>query len=327
MLSLARWIERHFLPLALVWSGLGLCWPPLFVWLKPHISLALGVIMFGMGLTLEFADFARVARQWPRVSIGVALQYALMPLVAWVLCRVLPLPPEAAVGVMLVGCCPSGTASNVISYFARVDVPLSVVMTLATTLVAPLATPLLMQVTAGQHISVDFWAMVRSVFWIVVFPLLDGLILRRLLRHRVQHLLGIFPALSALTISAVIACVVALNQKTILEFPLLVMGAVILHNALGYASGYWSARGLRADVITARTIAIEVGMQNSGLAVALAGTFFGPMAALPGALFSLWQNLTGVALARYWAGRPAAEHAGVGDGGKHRDRPQGDGRS
>ncbi len=302
--TLAQWIERHFLTLAVGFSLLALVHPPAFVWIKPYVSLGLGLIMFGMGLTLEFADFVRVGREWRTAGTGIALQYALMPAIAWTICAVLKLPAEASVGVILVGCCPSGTASNVIAYFAKADVPLSVVMTLGSTLLAPLATPALVELLAGQRVTVDFWAMVRSVFWIVVFPLLDGLVLRHLLRERMKTALGIFPALSVLTISAVIACVVALNQKTILEFPVLIILAVVLHNGLGFLSGFWAARGLGADLVTTRTIAIEVGMQNSGLAVALASTFFGPKAALAGAIFSLWQNLAGMTLARFWARSP-----------------------
>ena len=136
--TLARLIERHFLTLAVGFSALALLHPPLFSWIRPHISLGLGIIMFGMGLTLEFSDFARVARQWRSAGLGVALQYVLMPAIAWAVCLALNLPTEAALGVILVGCCPSGTASNVVAYFARADVPLSVVMTLASTLLAPL---------------------------------------------------------------------------------------------------------------------------------------------------------------------------------------------
>lgn len=309
---LAGIIERGFLALAMGFSALALLHPPLFSWIRPHISLGLGIIMFGMGLTLEFADFARVFRQWRTAGTGVLLQYTLMPAIAWLLCAALQLPPEAAVGVILVGCCPSGTASNVISYFARADVALSVVMTLGSTLLAPLATPALVELLAGQRVEVQFWAMVKSVFWIVVFPLLDGLILRRLLRARLRPLLCIFPSISVLTIAAVIACVVALNRSTILAFPALVMAAVVMHNGLGFLSGYLAARGLGAERIAARTISIEVGMQNSGLAVALAGAFFGPAAALPGAIFSLWQNLAGVTLARVWARDSEAAETGSG---------------
>ncbi|MDY0275200.1 MAG: bile acid:sodium symporter family protein [Desulfomicrobium sp.] len=299
----SRWIEHHYLFLAVSFSALALLYPPTFSWIAPHISLGLGIIMFGMGLTLKFQDFTRVVRQWRMVTMGVGLQYLLMPTIAWTLCQILDLPPAVAVGVILLGCCPSGTASNVITYFAKADVPLSVVMTLVSTLLAPLATPLLMELFAGHRVQVDFWAMVRSVFWIVVFPLLDGLILRHFLRDRLQPAIKIFPAISALTICAVIACVVSLNQKHILDFPGLVILAVILHNGLGYITGFWGARVLGADTLSARTISIEVALQNSGLAAALATIFFGPQAALPGAIFSLWQNISGITLARFWAGR------------------------
>ncbi|NLV97524.1 MAG: bile acid:sodium symporter family protein [Desulfovibrionales bacterium] len=299
----SRWIEHHYLFLAVSFSALALLYPPTFSWIAPHISLGLGIIMFGMGLTLKFQDFTRVVRQWRMVTMGVGLQYLLMPTIAWTLCQILDLPPAVAVGVILLGCCPSGTASNVITYFAKADVPLSVVMTLVSTLLAPLATPLLMELFAGHRVQVDFWAMVRSVFWIVVFPLLDGLILRHFLRDRLQPAIKIFPAISALTICAVIACVVSLNQKHILDFPGLVILAVILHNGLGYITGFWGARVLGADTLSARTISIEVALQNSGLAAALATVFFGPQAALPGAIFSLWQNISGITLARFWAGR------------------------
>lgn len=308
---LAFWIERNYLPLALTFSGLALVHPPIFTWIAPHISLGLGLIMFGMGLTLEFSDFVRVGQHWRTAAMGVALQYTLMPAIAWGICIFLDLPATIAAGVILVGCSPSGTASNVITYFARADVPLSVVMTLLSTLLAPVATPVLMELVVGQRVHVDFWAMVQSVFWIVVFPLLDGLVLRHVLRERLKPVLSVFPALSALTICAVIACVVGLNQKHILDFPALVILAVILHNGLGYVAGFWSARSLGATIIAARTISIEVGVQNSGLAAALATVFFGPQAALPGAVFSLWQNLSGMTLARFWAERvpdPPARH-------------------
>ncbi|EPR35031.1 Bile acid:sodium symporter [Alkalidesulfovibrio alkalitolerans DSM 16529] len=294
-------IERGFLPLALGLSALALAHPPLFTWIAPHIALGLGVIMFGMGLTLDFSDFGRAFRNWRGAGTGIVLQYTIMPILAVAVSALLGLPPEAAVGLVLVGACPGGTASNVITYLARADVALSVVMTLVSTMLAPLVTPALVQLLLGHEIQVDFWAMVRSVFWIVLFPLLDGLIIRSLLRDRLRPVACIFPAISMVTISLIIACVVGLNQKTILAFPALVMAAVVLHNAAGFGLGYHCARLMGSDATRARTISIEVGMQNSGLAVALAGAFFGPAAALPGAIFSLWQNLVGVALARRWS--------------------------
>lgn len=301
--SLSGRIERAFMPIALVFSAAALLHPPLFIWLKPHIAPALGLIMFGMGLTLNVSDFAAVLPRWPLLIAGATLQYAVMPLLALMASTLFGLDIEAALGLVLVGACPGGTASNVICYLAGGNVALSVTMTMVSTALAPLLTPAIVYALYDKQIAIDFWAMAASVFWIVVFPLVDGLILRRLLRRRVEGLVRIFPSISILTISAVIACVVGLNQATILGLPLLVLGAVFLHSAAGFGVGYAAGKVLSSDRRDAVTLSIEVGMQNSGLGVALANSFFSARAALPGALFSLVQNLLGVSMARVWKQR------------------------
>lgn len=296
-------VERHFPLIAAGLSALALLWPGLFVWGGAFISPALGLIMFGMGMTLDWEDFRRAFTRWPSILLGMGLQYSVMPLLAVALGLGLGLPKEALIGLVLVGASPGGTASNVISYLARADVALSVLLTLCSTVLAPLATPALVELILGQRIEIDFFGMMRSVFWIVVFPLLDGLILRRLLKHRLAPVQRALPSLSILVISLVIACVMALNREAILGFPALVILAVTAHNLLGLGLGYGLTRLCGRDETEARTIAIEVGMQNSGLAVALAIKHFSVAAALPGALFSLWQNVSGAFLARFWAGR------------------------
>ena len=202
--------------------------------------------------------------------------------------------------MVLVGACPGGTASNVITYLSGGNVALSVAMTFVSTMLAPILTPGIVWLLFHQRIDLDFAAMAMSVFWIVVFPLVGGLILRRLLRSRIQPLLKIFPSVSILAISLVIACVMGLNQQTLLAWPLLIMGAVVCHNLAGFGLGYAAARLIGSDARDARTLSIEVGMQNSGLGVALAHAYFSVQAALPGALFSLEQNLAGIVLARSW---------------------------
>jgi BASS family bile acid:Na+ symporter len=303
----ARWVERRFLPIALGLSLLALVHPGLFTWFGPRIPLGLGLIMFGMGMTLELADFRSVLRTPSRVLLGLVFHYSIMPLLAFSLSTLLGLPREAAIGVVLVGACPCGTASNVLSYLAGANVALSVVLTLVSTAVAPLVTPAIVQLLIGERVDVDFTAMAGSVFWIVVFPLADGLILRRLLRpllkQGLEPVLSVMPAFSILVISLVIACVVGLNRATLLDFPLAVMAAVVLHNLLGLALGYGAAKACRFPEQDARAVAIEVGVQNSGLAVALAVQHFGPASGLPGAVFSLWQNMSGSVLARWWSGR------------------------
>jgi len=298
--SIPRFIEKQFILIAVVLSGLALAFPTSFTWIKPHIPLGLGVIMFGMGLTLDFEDFRDVLRKWRLVGFGIVMQYMVMPVLAVSISFVLGLPPEASIGMLVVGACPGGTASNVIAYLAKANVPLSVTMTLASTCLAPVLTPAIIYFALERHIEIDFWSMVQSIFWIVVFPLMDGLVLRRLFRKRLEPLLRFFPSLSIIVIALLIACIIGLNQQTLLAFPLLVLFAVVLHNGLGLAAGYGFARLFRCSKRDARTVAIEVGMQNSGLGVALAVKYFGAASALPGALFSLWHNITGVSLARLW---------------------------
>lgn len=300
--SIPRFIEKQFILIAVVMSAAALIHPPSFTWVKPHIPLGLGVIMFGMGLTLDFEDFRDILRKGRLVGLGVLLQYLVMPVLAVGISFFLGLPAEAVIGMVVVGACPGGTASNVIAYLARANVPLSVTMTLASTTLAPLLTPVIIYLILDRQVEIDFLAMVESVFWIVVFPLVDGLILRRLFRKRLEPFLRYFPSVSIMVIALLIACIIGLNQQTLLAFPLLVLLAVVLHNGLGLAAGYGMARLLRYSRRDARTVAIEVGMQNSGLGVALAVKHFGAATALPGALFSLWHNLSGVSLARRWRG-------------------------
>ncbi len=298
--SVPRFIEKHFILITMALCAVALAYPPSFTWLKPHIPLSLGVIMFGMGLTLDFADFREILRKWRLVGFGVAMQFAVMPLLAVGISLGLGLPAEAMIGMVVVGACPGGTASNVIAYLARANVPLSVTMTLASTCLAPLLTPAIIYLLLERQVEMDFRSMVVSVFWIVVFPLVDGLILRRIFRKRLEPLLRFFPSLSIAVIALLIACIIRLNQQTLLALPALVLVAVILHNGLGLTIGYWLARLGRCSKRDARTLAIEVGMQNSGLGVALAVKYFGAASALPGALFSLWHNISGVFFAKRW---------------------------
>jgi BASS family bile acid:Na+ symporter len=295
-----RFIENKFLIIALIMSATALIFPPLFTWLKPHIPIALGIIMFGMGLTLDFSDFKGILCKWRLVLLGVVLQYTIMPLLGVGAAFICGLPIQAALGLVLVGACPGGTASNVITYLAKGNVALSVVMTFCSTILAPLATPAIVYFLYETKINIEFWPMVTSIFWIVAFPLVDGLVCRKLFRKHIQPFLDIFPSISILTIGLVIACVMGLNQATILAFPIFIILAVLIHNLGGFALGYGAAKLFKADARDARTVAIEVGMQNSGLGVALANTFFSQQAALPGAIFSLEQNLVGISLAKFW---------------------------
>ncbi len=295
--TLCRFIERHFLLLAVVLSVLAFIEPTLFVWLKPHIALCLGIIMFGMGLTLEFKDFKAAIKNYKAVGLGVLMQYTIMPALAVVISTFMGLPQEILIGMVVVGACPGGTASNVIAHLAKANVALSVTMTLISTCLAPILTPAIIYVLLNQQIEIPFLPMVKSVFWIVIFPLVDGLVLRRLLRKKLDPVIHVFPTISILVIALLIACIIGLNHDTLATFPVLVFVAVVLHNLGGLVTGYGVGKvaGLpRKDCLT---LAIEVGMQNSGLGVALATKYFSAASALPGALFSLWHNISGVIFA------------------------------
>ena len=288
-------------PFILVVSALALFLPKGFLWLVPHIPLMLGVVMFGMGTMLTFEDF-RLIFQRPRdILIGVAAQYTIMPLVAFLLVHVFSLPPEVAVGVLLVGCCPGGTASNVITYLAKGDAALSVSLTMVTTLLSPIVTPLLMLVIAGERIDVPFLSMMLSICQVVLLPVLLGIIVNRLFQRVIQKIKDCLPTFSIVVIAVIIGCVISVNATKLLEVGLATALVVILHNLAGLALGYMLTRWVKMEANKAKAITIEVGMQNSGLAASLAITYFGAAAALPGAIFSVWHNLSGSILANYFA--------------------------
>jgi len=284
---------------ALVLAGglLGFLAPGAMSGLAGWVNPLLGLVMFGMGLTLRPVDFALVARRPLPVLLGVAAQYVLMPLIAVLVVFVLRLPPELAAGVVLVGCAPGGTASNVVSYLARGDVALSVAMTSISTLLAPVLTPLLTLWLAGQYLPLDGPAMAWSIVKIVLLPVVVGLAVRLLLPGVVRRTLPVLPWLSVAAIALIVAIVVSRSADRIVEAGLLVLAAVVLHNGLGLALGYLVGAVTHQPVAVRRTTAVEVGMQNSGLAAGLAAQYMNPLAALPGAVFSVWHNLSGAVFA------------------------------
>ncbi|WP_347040978.1 bile acid:sodium symporter family protein [Brachybacterium nesterenkovii] len=295
--SSARVAVTVFPLLVLGAAAFGFAVPGVASQMAPWVNVLLGIIMFGMGLTLTLPDFALVARRPLPVLIGVVAQYVIMPLLGLGVSMALQLPPELAAGVILVGCAPGGTSSNVISYLARADTALSVTMTSISTLIAPLLTPALTLLLAGQYMPVDGGDMAMSIVKIVLLPVIAGLIVRLAFSRAIDRILPALPWISVLAISCVVAAVVGKSADKVMEAGLLVLLAVVLHNGLGYALGYGAARVLRQPVRAARTVSIEVGMQNSGLAAGLAAQYFSPAAALPAAVFSIWHNLSGALLA------------------------------
>ena len=286
--------------LALALSALALQQPELFAPQKSLIVPLLMMVMLLMGISLSWRDFAQTWQLKRVVMIGVGLQFLLMPLLAFVLSHGFALSTELLIGMVLVGATAGGTASNVIAYLARGHLALSVSMTLTSTLLSVLLMPFLVQLYLGHSIDIPVSSMLLSLLQIVLAPILIGMLLRHWFGQVLDNFSEVFSLIAMLAIVMIIAIVVALNADRMAQLTGALVIAVMLHNLLALLLSYALIRRLAYDTVIARTVAIEVAMQNSGLSVALALKYFGTMSALPGALFSIWHNLSGAAFAAFW---------------------------
>lgn len=299
--KVSRFATNTFLFWMLVAAIIGFVFPTGLAQISKYVPYLLGIVMIGMGLTIDPKDF-KIVFQAPRsVIIGVILQFTVMPVTAFVIAKVFQLPPEIAIGVILVGCCPGGTSSNVMSYLAKANVALSVAITSVSTLLAPIVTPALIFLFANQWLNVSFGSMLWSVVQVVLIPIIIGFILQKVFKNFAAKSATALPIVSVIAISLILASVVGGSKSQILQTGLLIFAVVILHNIVGYALGYGLAKVLKLERADKKAVSIEVGMQNSGLAVSLATVHFNPLAAVPGAVFSLVHNITGPILARYWS--------------------------
>lgn len=286
---------------ALLFSMAAYGLPEYFVPYKSYITPLLVAIMFFMGVTLRLEDFSRVLKKPKPIILTVILQFTIMPLAALLLSKALGFSTELLIGMVLVGAVSGGTASNVITYLAKGDVALSITMTITSTLLSIIATPFLTLIYVGQSVPVPASAMFLSILQLVLAPVLIGVIVNYFLHRFIKRYEPYLATFSMLAIVLIIAIVVALNQGRIATIGLMSVTGIILHNLTGLSSGYWVARLMGYEHKICKTIAIEVGMQNSGLAVALAMKYFTPLSALPGAIFSVWHNISGALLAGYWS--------------------------
>lgn len=305
--SLSAFVGKTFALWVILFAVLGFVLPDTFKQLTPYIVTLLGVIMFGMGLTLSLDDFREVARRPVDVGIGVVSQFVIMPGVAVILTMLIPMSPEVAAGVILVGCCPGGTSSNVMTYLSKGDVALSVACTSVTTLAAPLVTPFLVWLFASQYLPVDAMAMLISIIKVVLLPLALGFALQKLVPGIVTAAVPALPLVSVVGIVLIVAAVVGASKAAIASTGFLIFLVVVLHNGIGYLLGYLAAKVSGLSVAKRKAIAIEVGMQNSGLGAALANAHFSPVAAVPSAIFSVWHNISGALIANYFARVPNEE--------------------
>lgn len=271
---------------------------------KIFIIPLLQIIMFGMGSTMKMSDFAEVLRSPKAVVLGVFFQFTIMPFVGWGLTKAFQFPSEIAAGIILVGCMPCGLASNVMSYLAKANVALSLTLTSIATLLAPLLTPLLMKNLAGQLIEIDLWAMVWEISKLIIIPITVGVLYNRLLGSRFQWFEKALPSISMWSVGAIVVIITANGRDALVAVGPLLVVVCLLHNVFGFILGYWGGRLSRLPERDCRTIAIEVGLQNAGLASGLAmamgkvGTL-----GLPAAIFGPVMNINGSALANYWKGK------------------------
>ena len=304
MKKVSEILGKYMAWIVLLIAALALFVPGTCLWVQTKwINYLLMIVMFGMGLTMKTSDFAVVFKQPRDVIIGCTAQFVIMPLLAFLLGKGFGLSDELLVGVVLVGTCPGGTSSNVITYLSKGDTALSVGMTSINTLLAPVLTPLLTYLYLRTSVSVDVKSMFISIIEVVIVPIGLGLLINSLFGKYTGKIKDALPAVSVTAICLIVASVVSHNSAKILSTGLIVFAVVILHNLLGYLCGYLIGILFKMDLPRKKAIAIEIGMQNSGLATSLAGSAFPDlaMATVPGAIFSVWHNISGAVLAGFFS--------------------------
>lgn len=269
--------------------------PDYFSWMTNYTTIFLALAMFGMGTSIEADAFKKILKNPRDIFIGSLAQFTIMPLIAWILAVGFNVNRDIALGIILVGSCPGGTASNVITHIAGGNVSLSVSMTILSTLLAPLVTPFLVYLLAGRWVEVSILAMFKSVVTVVLIPVLMGIFAKKLSPEKMEKSKSIFPLISSLAIILIISGIIGANSEKIAKSGLIVLLIVMIHNALGLLLGLGVSKLFKMDYDKQTALSIEVGMQNSGLAIQLATANFAlnPLATLPGAIFSIWHNISG----------------------------------
>ena len=266
---------------------------------KNFIPFFLGLVMFGMGMTLNFSKVKKVLSKPYVIVTAVCLQFSAMPLAAYILIKIFSLPPEYALGIIILGSCPGGTASNLIAYLCKADVALSILCTFISTLFSVILTPFLIFFLTNENIHIEVKSLIKSSFFIVFFPVLFGLLLNPFLKN--VKIMNIFlPKISEFFIALIIGVIFSLNIENIQNVSYLLLLSIVIHNLFGLTVGYFVASILRLSNKEKKTFAIEVGMQNSGFGMTLSLIHFGKMVALPSAIFSLWHNISSVVLVYLW---------------------------
>lgn len=287
-----QYIERHFIAIILAFSALAMLEPSCFTWLKPYITLLLGIILFGIGFTLDPTTVKQTLENRRTILFAIIARYLLMPTVAYLIGKVLHLNSMELIGLVILGSCPGGTAANVMSYLSRGNIALTVILTFGTTILAPFAMPTLVYYFLHEEINVPYWGMLTNILLVVFIPLAMGLFVKKYCGKLSNRFIDIFPTISIFAISLAIACIIALSQEKIRAFPLGIISAVVLLNLAGYFFGFLTSKTLRCKPPEQKSIIFEFGMFDAALGIIIATHFFGPVAALPSAFLSIIQNIT-----------------------------------
>ncbi|MBP2663842.1 MAG: Bile acid:sodium symporter [Firmicutes bacterium] len=305
--KLAQFICRNMTLWVVVFSAIAFFYPAPFKPVGKYISYLLGIIMLGMGLTMSLEDFRLVLTRPKDVFYGVFFRYLIMPLVGFGVAKMLGLPPALAAGMVLLGAAPSGTGSNVMTYIAKGDTALSITVSSVNTILAPVLTTYIFAFLAGAMIPIDIAALLIDIVKIVLVPVAAGVVLHMVAPALVEKLIKVVPAVSVIFIIAIIASVVALNATKLATMAMILLVAVMIHNIAGLLLGYYAGRTVGMSKKKSRAITFEIGMENSGLAVALALAHLDPLAALPAAVMTVWEYIAGSLLASYWGRKPVDE--------------------
>ena len=304
--NISQKISKNIGIIIIVFSLIAYFSPQYFSWMTSYTTIFLAIAMFGMGTSIDTRDFKKIIKNPKEVLIGSLAQFTIMPLLAWLLAITFHVNKDIALGIILVGSCPGGTASNVITHIAGGDVSMSVSMTILSTLLAPIVTPALVYLLAGRWVDVSIIAMFKSVVKVILLPVLLGISIKKINPTAVSKSKDVFPLISSLAIILIISGIIGANADKIAQSGLIVLVIVAIHNALGLLGGLLVAKLAKMDYDKATALAIEVGMQNSGLAIELASVNFAlnPLATLPGAIFSIWHNIAGSIFASIRRNKP-----------------------
>lgn len=307
--AVGKWIGRWFTVLVVVWAAFNYFVPQTSKWVIPNTSYLLGIILFGMGLTLRGEDFARIVKRPLPVILGTIAHYVIMPTIAWLLCLIFHLQGATAVGVILVGSCPSGTSSSVMAYLAGGDVALDVSIETLSTLLAPLALPGLLMLYAGKYVTIPTQSLFLSTVRIVLVPIVLGVVIHTLFGKKIDYITKALPLVSQTAILLIIGAVISANHAELFTATTaLVIPVVMLHNLSGYGLGFLFSKLIRLKDPQRKAITFEVGMQDSSLGATLSMLYFSPAAAIPSTIFSIWHNISGSVLSSYWRGRTERKH-------------------